>query len=201
MEGLMPKFSLSEEQKEKQRKILLAKGKELMLQYGIKKTTVDDIVNACGIAKGTFYLYFNSKEDFFCRLITDINQHFFTMAERLIIESSEMEMKSNLKNFFENIFNVPELAFYFREHQSICELTERMSADSFTDNETIMIKNLLTLGKIDTVKIKAEIVHNYIHIIFLARTSDLMIEEYRKPLISSLVNLLVDYIFSANGDN
>lgn len=197
----MAKFSLSEEQKESQRKKLLVKGKELMLQYGIKKTTVDDIVNACKIAKGTFYLYFNSKEDFFCRLITDINQHFFAMAERLIIESNEMEMKSKMKLFFENIFNTPELAFYFREHQSICELTEKMSAGSFTDKETMMIKNLLTLGKIDTVKIKAEIVHNYIHIIFLARTSNLMIEEYREQLVSSLINCLVDYIFSENGDN
>ncbi len=197
----MPKISLSEEQKENQRKILLAKGKELMLQYGIKKTTVDDIVNACRIAKGTFYLYFNSKEEFFCRLIIDINQHFFTMAENLIIESSETEIKSKIKTFFENIFNVPELAFYFREHQSISELTERMSADSFTDNETLMIKNLLTLGKINTDKIKAEIVHNYLHIIFLARTSTIMIEEYRKPLVSSLINLLVDYIFSGTGDN
>lgn len=197
----MAKISLSEEQKESQRKKLLVKGKELMLQYGIKKTTVDDIVNACKIAKGTFYLYFNSKEDFFCRLITDINQHFFAMAERLIIESNGMEMKSKMKLFFENIFNTPELAFYFREHQSICELTEKMSAGSFTDKETMMIKNLLTLGKIDTVKIKAEIVHNYIHIIFLARTSNLMIEEYREQLVSSLINCLVDYIFSENGDN
>lgn len=197
----MAKFSLSEEQKESQRKKLLVKGKELMLQYGIKKTTVDDVVNACKIAKGTFYLYFNSKEDFFCRLITDINQHFFAMAERLIIESNEMEMKSKMKLFFENIFNTPELAFYFREHQSICELTEKMSDGSFTDKETMMIKNLLTLGKIDTVKIKAEIVHNYIHIIFLARTSNLMIEEYREQLVSSLINCLVDYIFSENGDN
>lgn len=197
----MAKISLSEEQKESQRKKLLVKGKELMLQYGIKKTTVDDIVNACKIAKGTFYLYFNSKEDFICRLITDINQHFFAIAERLIIESNEMEMKSKMKLFFENIFNTPELAFYFREHQSICELTEKMSAGSFTDKETMMIKNLLTLDKIDTVKIKAEIVHNYIHIIFLARTSNLMIEEYREQLVSSLINCLVDYIFSENGDN
>lgn len=98
------------------------------------------------------------------------------MAERIIIESNEIEMKSKIQVFFENMFNMPELAFYFREHQSICELTERMSAGSFTDKETMMIKNLLTLGKINTVKIKAEIVHNYIHIIFLVRTSNLMIE-------------------------
>lgn len=197
----MTKSSLSEEQRESQRKKILAKGKELMLQYGIKKTTVDDIVNACGIAKGTFYLYFSSKEDFFCRLITDINHHFFTTAERLIIESNEIEMKSKVKIFFENIFNIPELAFYFREHQSICELTEKMSADSFTNKETTMIKNLLTLGKINTAKIKAEIVHNYIHIIFLARTSNLMIEDYRNQLVSSLIDFLVDYIFSESGNN
>ncbi len=55
----------SDTEKQMQKKYLLEIGKVLLLQYGIKKTTVDDIVNEANIAKGTFYLYFKSKEDFF----------------------------------------------------------------------------------------------------------------------------------------
>jgi len=186
---------MSEEKKESQRQHLLEKGKELMLRYGIKKTTIDDIVNASGIAKGTFYLYFSSKEEFFRRLLEQINQSFFDMAEKLIRESPRLELKNNLKNFFEKVFNVPELAFYFREHESISELAENMSDDRFTDKETIMIKNLLMIGGIDPDKVKAEIIHNYIHLIFLAKTSALLIENYRQEVVSDLIDRLTDYIF------
>lgn len=191
----MSKKILSEEKRESQRQHLLEKGKELMLKYGIKKTTVDDIVNASGIAKGTFYLYFSSKEEFFNRLLTQINQSFFDIAEKLIRESPRAELKNNLKNFFDKVFNIPELAFYFKEHQSISELTENLSDDSFTDKETLLIKNLLVIGGIDTEAVKAEIIHNYIHLIFMAKTSELMIQDYRQEIVSSLIDCLICYIF------
>lgn len=186
---------MSADKKEIQRQYLLEKGKELMLKYGIKKTTIDDIVNASGIAKGTFYLYFSSKEEFFTRLLANINQKYFDMVEKLIRESPRSELKNNLKNFFDKVFSLPELAFYFKEHQSISELTENMSNESFTDKETMLIKNLLVIGEIDTKEVKAEIIHNYIHMIFLAKTSGLMIEEYRQEIVSNLIDLLIGYIF------
>lgn len=184
-----------EEKRENQRQRLLEKGKELMLKYGIKKTTIDDIVNASGVAKGTFYLYFSSKEEFFNRLLTKINQNVFDAAEKLIRKSPRPQLKNNLKNFFDQAFSLPELAFYFREHQSISELTENLSDDSFTEKETVMIKKLLVIGDMDTEEIKAEIIHNYIHMIFLAKTSNLMIEEYRQEIVSALIDLLIGYIF------
>ncbi|WP_297437923.1 TetR/AcrR family transcriptional regulator [Thermococcus sp.] len=36
---------------------------ELFANKGFDKTTVDEIVNRAGVAKGTFYLYFKSKDD------------------------------------------------------------------------------------------------------------------------------------------
>ena len=34
----------------------------LMIERGIKKTTVDELVKRAGIPKGTFYLFYPSKE-------------------------------------------------------------------------------------------------------------------------------------------
>ncbi len=51
----------------KEMKILEA-AKELFLRYGVKKTTIDDIANQAGIAKGSVYLVFTSKEELFTRL-------------------------------------------------------------------------------------------------------------------------------------
>jgi len=41
----------------------------LFSKYGIKKTTIDDVVKATGVAKGTFYLFYSSKEELIFELI------------------------------------------------------------------------------------------------------------------------------------
>ena len=51
--------------KERIRRALLQKGREYFIKYGIKKTSVEDLTRAAGIAKGSFYKFFNSKEALF----------------------------------------------------------------------------------------------------------------------------------------
>ncbi len=56
-------FTASE--KDQVRLDLLQKGREYFIKYGLKKTSVDDLVRAAGIAKGSFYRFFDSKEALF----------------------------------------------------------------------------------------------------------------------------------------
>ncbi|MBI9103603.1 MAG: helix-turn-helix transcriptional regulator [Spirochaetales bacterium] len=60
----MPR-SFSENEKLSIRSTLIEKGSVLFGQYGLKKTSIDEIVKAAGIAKGSFYKFFKSKEDLF----------------------------------------------------------------------------------------------------------------------------------------
>ncbi len=57
----MPKSFTIQERKTIERS-LLEKGRELFSVYGLKKTTIDDITDGIGIAKGSFYNFFESKE-------------------------------------------------------------------------------------------------------------------------------------------
>lgn len=181
--------------KQAQKRFLLAIGKKLMLQYGIKKTTVDDIVTEAQIAKGTFYLYFTSKEDFFYQLIVGINRSFFLTAQKIIQETSENSLQSAMRQFFNTIFTAPELTFYFREHVEIMKLTAKFSQEDFTELESDWIRKLLNLGHINTKTVQPEIIHNYIHIIYMAKSSDLLITEYKDETIHHLIDILMDYIF------
>lgn len=45
------------------RQSLLERGRKLFLRYGLRRTSVEQIARASGIAKGTFYHFFDSKED------------------------------------------------------------------------------------------------------------------------------------------
>jgi AcrR family transcriptional regulator len=49
---------------------LITEGRRLFQRYGLKKTNVEDLARSAGIAKGTFYHFFESKEDL-CLAIFD----------------------------------------------------------------------------------------------------------------------------------
>jgi AcrR family transcriptional regulator len=61
MEEGVPRFGKSE--RELIRETLLDRGNELFSRFGLKKTTVEELAAAAGIAKGTFYHFFGSKEE------------------------------------------------------------------------------------------------------------------------------------------
>ena len=50
------------DKKDIKRSAILREGTKLFERYGYRKVSVDEIVSAAGVAKGTFYLYFESKD-------------------------------------------------------------------------------------------------------------------------------------------
>lgn len=59
----------NEQNREAVRAKMLENGYELMKRYGVKRMTVADIAKASGLAKGTFYTFFTSKEEFIYQII------------------------------------------------------------------------------------------------------------------------------------
>lgn len=76
----MPRFS--EQEKEIINKKLLLEGERLFTMYGLKKVTVDDLVAAVNISKGSFYAFYPSKE----HLYIEIN---FRLQDKLFLEIKE----------------------------------------------------------------------------------------------------------------
>lgn len=63
----MPRFS--DREKEIIVKKLFSEGERLFTLHGIKKVTVDDLVKAVGIAKGSFYAFYTSKEHLYMDIL------------------------------------------------------------------------------------------------------------------------------------
>ena len=59
-----------DENKEQKRRSLLETAFSLFTTKGITKTSISEIVENAGVAKGTFYLYFKDKYDIEEKLIT-----------------------------------------------------------------------------------------------------------------------------------
>jgi AcrR family transcriptional regulator len=59
----------SQSERERIRERLVAEGRELFAQYGLKKTTISDLTEPVGIANGTFYQFFDSKTDLYVEIL------------------------------------------------------------------------------------------------------------------------------------
>ncbi len=67
-----PSGEEASEKRDDRRRKIIANAARLFAAKGYNGATVDDIVQATGIAKGTFYLYFESKEDLLVEVIKNL---------------------------------------------------------------------------------------------------------------------------------
>ena len=97
----MPKpFSTIET--EQIRKILIKKGQELFTSVGLRKTTVDDLVKSAGIAKGSFYKFFPSKEILYLEILEDIEINIRSSMNDANLKGKELS-KEGIKAFLSDI--------------------------------------------------------------------------------------------------
>src|ERR1700685_3737920 len=61
---LRPRTKAPEERRDE----LVNAAQRLFLEHGVGLTTIEQITSGAGVAKGTFYLYFSSKEDILAEL-------------------------------------------------------------------------------------------------------------------------------------
>lgn len=96
----MPK-AYSEKERELIIKALKKAALECMLSYGVRKTTVDELVKRVQIPKGTFYLFYASKEILLFDAINDIHD---SIQQSVISEISKCNNELNAQTLTEIIF-------------------------------------------------------------------------------------------------
>ena len=78
----MPKI-FDNETREDIRGQMLDNGYSLIKRFGLKKTTIEDVTRSSGVAKGTFYNFFKTKEEFIYQIV---------VYKRKLIRERNMEM-------------------------------------------------------------------------------------------------------------
>ncbi|MCH4032708.1 MAG: TetR/AcrR family transcriptional regulator [Lachnospiraceae bacterium] len=94
--AMIAKAGKAEENKKKKREALLHTAFDLFTSQGFSKTTVANIAEKAGVAKGTFYLYFKDKYDLRDKLIrheaNEILQRSFTALQATGLRTFEEKM-------------------------------------------------------------------------------------------------------------
>lgn len=101
----MPKtFTKNEREFIKQR--LMEEAKLCLVQYGVRKTTVDELVKRVNIPKGTFYLFYDSKELLFYDVFNNFHDE---IHEKMLSEIAYIKQDIDPVRLTDLIFSVYKL--------------------------------------------------------------------------------------------
>jgi AcrR family transcriptional regulator len=120
---------------------LMNAAKRLFLEHGVEATTVEQITAAAGVAKGTFYLYFSSKEELRAALGERFAQDHLARLEKAIAEHPEAGWTARLA-----VWARTSIAFYLdrlKLHDMLFYEARSPTREGLVDN--IVIDHLATL--------------------------------------------------------
>ncbi|MBY0595390.1 TetR/AcrR family transcriptional regulator [Bacillus bingmayongensis] len=190
----MPKFT--EQEKEQIRQSLLEKGRELFIQYGLAKTSIDDIVLACGIAKGSFYKFFSSKEELYFEILKNEEEVRETVLNQLFQE--KLSSKELLSSFFHTSFQFVEdnpflqRVFQNGEHERLMRKlpNEMMEFSQYNmERGALAINTLIDRGVLP--KDDPQVITGVIQAVMMLRLHK---DEIGGELFPKVMDKLIDYV-------
>ena len=131
----------SDVEKEAIRNNLKKEAKKCMEQYGIKKTTVDELVKRVKIPKGTFYLFYPSKEVLLFEVLLEIHDRINEEVYQAIVNISKDNIVESftevLFTFYKRLSEEPVLNILYSSEIEILykKLPKEMIEKHLSDDE------------------------------------------------------------------
>ncbi len=169
----MPKI-YSDNEKEYIKKRLKEEANNCLNAYGYKKTTVDELVRRVNIPKGTFYIFYKSKELLIFDVINDLHEE---IQEALIQEMMELATEVSVDAVTNIIFK------YYKAVEGTClfklmtsndlellirKLPDEMVKEHLSKDDTSIEKMLCTLPGIDIKDKEIEVYGGAFRALFLS---------------------------------
>ena len=143
------------------RERLIEAGKKIIFQKGFHRARVSDITSEAGLAHGTFYIYFKSKEEFLLNLLHSVREEILSLIKegRRAISEGDIEKGKDLLFIkpFDLMVREKELAkiLFF---EAIC--SDRKFQEFYRESKELLLKETeeaLKLLRIGNPEIKAHI--------------------------------------------
>jgi AcrR family transcriptional regulator len=135
--------------RDERRAQLVAAAREVFGQRGYHETTVDDITRAAGVAKGTFYLYFDEKREIYYELVRTFLQHVKDIGASVAREVRTAQ------EFYDRCEQAAgELLRVFREHYSLARLAYRESMSLDAELERMLREFYRDLAQVEADNIR-----------------------------------------------
>jgi AcrR family transcriptional regulator len=155
----MPK-AFTEHEKELIGQRLLEQGYKLFSSYGLKKTNIEEIVEAAGISKGAFYLFYESKEALFMDVV-ELAEKRFRQQLLAVIDLPGPSPRARLLAVFKQAFillkTIPILQFLTgRDYDLLFRRVPPEKLQEHFANDKVFLAELVTRCQNAGIPIRAQ---------------------------------------------
>ena len=188
--------SFTKEQQEKIREQLFHEGIRLFRKHGVQRATVSKLTAACGIAKGSFYSFYDSKEEFIIALAKWADENTEKMLAEKLGGRKQMSAHEFFEFFREYLYSEYDLMNGLTVEDFYWLKTHMADADFFnTADQLELLKTWLSLISDVRESIDYGTVVNLIKSIYAMREHrDAMVEESLDNSIELTLRMLEIYI-------
>ncbi len=188
----------TEEDKKRLRERFFQIGYEKIKSQGFKRTRIDDITIEAGIAKGTFYNFFSSKEQFFYEMMRFNRDKNRKKTEAFFLHGNPT--RENVRHFFKQKYLAGDVSTSYIRREDLA-LIFRKNPDSLNGVKREALEFMDTiLAHIPQKSVRAErdVIVNMMNIIAdYTANKERYFENTFESTTTILVTAMVDYIFDA----
>jgi AcrR family transcriptional regulator len=112
----------------KRRRILNA-ATELFIQHGYRKTSVDEVAQMAGVAKGTVYLYYKTKADLLVQAIVEEKKRYIANLKPVLEAPPNQRLRMYLRMALRLVNEMPLMSKLMRGDREVLVVMEEMDAD------------------------------------------------------------------------
>lgn len=191
----MPK-SFSEQERKIIRQSMIDITASLIKTKGIRQITVDEITRGANISKGSFYSFYNAREELFWDIIK--TQERELIDEIIDISKQEGDIRTKIRHILYDVFLrkswliyfLPESDFQYITRKLPPELLEADRAQAFAS-----VRTILSLSRLEDSPANIELLLTMMQILRLTETNFIYQSQQNKQNVQHiLVEGIVDYL-------
>ncbi|MCA9637135.1 MAG: TetR/AcrR family transcriptional regulator [Myxococcales bacterium] len=141
----------AQQRREQRRSEIIAAATRVFREKGYHAASIGDIIDAAAIARGTFYLYFNSKREIF----TELTAEFLALIRRSVRRISLDEgaphpldqMRANFRRVMSAVIAHEDLAMIMLSDPGELDAESRALMDRFFDQIIELIERAVSVGR------------------------------------------------------
>ena len=185
------------EEREEKRVQMLETGFALLKEYGMTHMSVDKISSAVGLGKGTFYHFFDSKEDFVYQLIEHQRKKFWGYME-MLKDGREKMTEENGKFLLRSIILNEDSVYQYLSMNETKDVNDKSGQVPNLEEEAGILRFLF--DNIENVRVEPNygVISNLLKIMAMAAGSKKYLHESKyEETLDSLFGLLFREIFNS----
>lgn len=129
--------AFTEEEIKSIREKLLQEGERIFVEKGIKKANIKDFTSAVGIAAGSFYRFFESKEALLLEWMDIYNSEIFEMQKKILqnqIEVNKFDFEEIIMATFMGYKKKPAYMMVFERNEEYKYILSKISKETIAKN-------------------------------------------------------------------